>query len=502
MKFPFLLVLAWAASPAAAAEPPAPVEARVAALLPQVDALLAEYGRTRPVPGQVHGVVLDGRLVHVRATGFADVEGGVPVRRETRFRIASMTKSFVALTILRLRDEGKLSLDDPLTRYHPAFPAGGAVPRDAAPVTLRRLLTMTAGLPEDNPWGDRQMALGGADIEALLRAGLSFSTPPGQEFEYSNLGYILLGGVITRVTGRPFQAEITERILRPLGMDATVWDHRDVPAGLLALPYRWEHDAWRREPLADDGAGAALGGLITTIDDFARYQAFHLAAWPARDEPEPVVAHRATVRELHQPHAFSSLTEAVPADGLPAAVQFYGFGLTWRRDARGVTFVGHNGGLPGYGSTHRFCPGRGVGIIAFANGTYASGSLPALRALTLLVEQGALREAAEPGSAVLATRAREVAELIQTWDPALEDRILAVNFFQDRSRPDWQRASARALAAIGPVRSTGAVVPENRLRGHFLLEGERGALDVFFTLTPEAVPRVQELRLSPLPSGR
>src|SRR6185369_1444265 len=165
---------------------------------------------------------------------------------------------------------------------------------DSPPITIRHLMTMTTGLPEDNPWGDRQMADTKAELEKLVGSGLSFSNPPGQSFEYSNLGFMLLGRIVTKVAGVRFQDYITEKILKPLGMKNTVWEYADIPADKLALGYRWEHDAWRLEPILHDGEGAALGGIITTLDDFSRYVAFHLSVWPARDDPDTGPVRRAT----------------------------------------------------------------------------------------------------------------------------------------------------------------------------------------------------------------
>jgi CubicO group peptidase (beta-lactamase class C family) len=105
---------------------------------------------------------------------------------------------------------------------------------------------------------------------------------PGVSYEYSNLGFALLGKIITNVSGKPYQQYINENILKPLGMKNTYWEYTKIPAEKLALGYRWQNNQWVIEPLLQDGSYGAMGGLITTIEDFTKYMDLHLSAWPAR----------------------------------------------------------------------------------------------------------------------------------------------------------------------------------------------------------------------------
>lgn len=472
---------------------------QVESVLPEIDQFYIDYATSRHIPGLVYGIVLDGQLIHARAIGFANLEKKIPAAADTRFRIASMTKSFVAMATLYLRDAGKLGLDDPVAKHLPEFAAVHAPTADSPVITIRNLLTMTTGLPEDNPWGDRQMAITKDALEKFVGSGLSFSNPPGQTYEYSNLGFVLLGKIVTKVAGVRFQDFITEKILRPLGMKDTVWEFADVPADKLALGYRWEHDAWRLEPMLHDGEGAAMGGLITTLDDLARYVAFQLSAWPARDDPDTGPVRRATVREMQMPRIFSSAApRALLLDGKTPnpAVSFYAYGWGWERDSRGVVKVSHSGGLPGFGSIHRFCPDYGLGVIAFGNGRYAPVNAAANMAVNIILEHGHLQPRTVAVSSMLETRRRQVADLIQYWDPALVAEITAENFLLDRDLADWAQLGRERLAAIGPIKSIGPIVPQNQLRGTFPIVGENGRLDVFFTLTPGPVPKVQALELT------
>jgi CubicO group peptidase (beta-lactamase class C family) len=473
---------------------------RVAVILPEIDKMYTDLAAAEHLPGLAYGVILDGKLVHARALGFANVERQIPVTASTEFRIASMSKSFVAMATLKLRDQGKLRLDDPVANYLPELQRVQLPTTDSPLLTIRHLLTMTTGLPEDNPWGDRQMALSNARLEQLVGAGLSFSNAPGQAFEYSNLGFILLGKVVTKVAGVRFQDYVTRAILLPLGMTNTRWDYTQAAPGKLAQGYRWDRDHWETEPILPDGDGAAMGGLLTTMEDFARYVAFHLDAWPARNDPDIGPLRRASLREMQLPHAFAGLSaNATMSDGKTPnpRISFYGYGLTWGRDSRDVVTVGHSGGLPGFGSQYRFAPEHGVAVFAFTNLRYGAVYAPTSNALNMLIERADLGPRPVAVAPILATRKGQVAQLIQSWDPVLGTAITADNFFLDRSREDWVVFAREQLAPIGKITAVGPIQPENQLRGTFPLIGERGTVDVKFTLTPEREPKVQQITITP-----
>lgn len=471
---------------------------KVKALFPEVDQVFRELAEKEKFPGLVYGVVLDGKLVHSSALGFANLELKVPAGPDTAFRIASMTKSFITLAIFKLRDEGKLHLDDPVSMHLPEFRKVRPPTTDSPAVTIRHLMTMTPGLPEDNPWGDRQMAITKKALREFVSGGLSFSNPPGQEYEYSNLGFVLLGQVIAKVSKVPFQKYISDTFLQPLGMLHTGWEFARYATNTLALGYRWTDQAWHPEPILHDGEGAACGGLITTLNDFARYVNMHLDAWPARDEPDKGPVARATLREMQQPHVFSGISaSATLLDGKTPnpGVSFYGNGLGWSMDSQGRIGIGHSGGLPGYGSNYRFLPDYGAGVIAFANRTYAPASRGVSKALDLLVERARLAKREVSVSPILETRHAQVAELVQSWDADLGEEIAADNFFLDHSRAERMKLAQEELAKAGKITMIGPIRPLNQLRGVFPLIGEHGRANVWFTLTPEKNPKVQELNI-------
>lgn len=471
---------------------------KVRRLIPEMDQAFAQFRESEHLPGLVYGIVMDGELVHRGALGFANLEKKVAADPDTGFRIASMSKSFVCLAAFLLRDEGKLMLDDAVDKFIPEFRNVRVPTSDSPRVTIRNLMTMTTGLPEDNPWGDRQMAITKKALRAFIRDGLSFSNPPGQQYEYSNLGFVLLGQVVSKASGMPFQKFIRIRLLEPLGMHQTRWEFSEFPEDHFAFGYRWEHETWTREPILHDGEGAACGGLITTLNDFAKYVRFHLSAWPARDEADSGPLKRATVREMQRPFVLSRFASfATLLDGTTPnpVVAFYGYGLGWSVDSHQVIALAHSGGLPGYGSYYRFLPDHGFGVIAFGNRTYTPASRVCGKVVQILLEKGGLRPRSVSLSPILSERAREVVDLVSRWEPSLESKILAENFFLDRSREDWMALSRQVFAKAGSIRSVLPISPENQLRGAFTIRAENGDILVQLTLTPERVPKIQELHL-------
>ena len=319
-------------------------------LLPAVDARFERLAIDAKIPGVAWGVVRDGELSH--AGGAGTIRDGEDRRpdADSVYRIASMTKSFTATAILLLRDEARLGLDDPVALHVPSL-AGWAPPTaDSPAITIRHLLTMSAGLATDDPWGDRQQGLALDAFERFLASGPPFAWPPGTTFEYSNLGYGILGRVVTAAGGQEYGDLVRDRILGPLGMASTVYHAADVPEARLAHGYVRRDGALIREGSDPYGALASMGGVFSTIRDLARWVAGFLDAFPARDDPEgghPL--RRASRREMQQAHRLvvPSLP-ARPAHAAPVVdVMGYGFGLVVHADTELGTIVVARRRLPG-----------------------------------------------------------------------------------------------------------------------------------------------------------
>lgn len=468
---------------------------KIEAAIPVIDKLYREYAEKNHFPGIVFGLVVDGKLVHAAGAGFTDVSKKTAATPTSLFRIASMSKSVTNMAILKLRDEGKLRLDDPVQQYIPDMAKMTYLTADSPLITIRHLMTHTAGFPEDNPWGDRQLDDSDADLMKLIKGDLSNSNAPGVSYEYSNLGFAMLGAIITKVSGTQYQRYITDNILKPLGMTHTVWEYTEVPANLLAHGYRWEDNQWKEEALLHDGSYGAMGGLITSVEDFSKYMAYHQAAWPPRSDADAGPVKRSSVREMQQPWTFNFLNPQFkyPSGRTCAMTSSYAYGLRWSRDCDGRVYVGHTGGLPGFGSQWWVMPDYGIGVVACGNLTYAGMGNANWAVLDTLIRLADLKPRQLPVSPILTQRKNELMKLLPEWNNAEKSGIFAENFFPDKSVAYRRQAVKDLYAKAGKIVRVGELIPENQLRGRFLIEGEQANIDVFFTLTPENPALIQQL---------
>ena len=462
-----------------------------------VDKMYKDHAAKNNFPALVYGVVVDGGLLYWGTTGFTDVDKKIAATNTSAFRIASMTKSFTTLAVMKLRDEGKLQLDDPASKYIPEMKKIKPLTWDAPQITIRHLMTHAAGFPEDNPWGDRQLADTDKDLLNLISNDVSFSNVPGITYEYSNLGFALLGRIITNVSGKPYQQYITEAIFKPLGMNNTYWDYKKVPAEKLAHGYRKHGNGWKEEALLPDGSYGAMGGLITTMEDFSKYVALHMSAWPPRSNNESLVLKRSSLREMQTTGNFAGLNPnyRYPSGRPCATTAQYAFGLRWTKDCEGRTWIGHSGGLPGFGSNWIFFPDYGFGVLCFANLTYAPTSGINIAVADTLIRLANLKPRIIPPSPILQQRKEEIVKLLPHWNGAESSKIFAENFFPDRPLSELKQLTQSLYEKAGKIVRIGELIPENQLRGTFLLEGEKANIEVFFTLTPEKVPLIQQLDL-------
>jgi CubicO group peptidase (beta-lactamase class C family) len=467
--------------------------AKVLGALPDVEKHFLTQFDKQNLPGLAVGVVLGGELVYGDGFGVRDMATKDAVDVDTVFRIASLTKSFTALAILKLRDQGRLSLDDAADRYVPELAAVAYPTRDSARITIRQLLTHSAGFPEDNPWGDRPLDVSEMAFARLVAKGLSFSSPPNTAFEYSNLGYTILGVIVSRASGVPYRAYVTREILRPLGMSATVFDEREVPRSRLALGYRRQDGRLVNEVNTPDGAYAAMGGLYSSVRDLARYAAFHLAAWPPRNDPEAGPVRRSSVREMHQlarPNRFVVGFEGSAAWGEAGG---YGFGLWSFETCRFDHLVYHRGGLPGYGSALFLLPRQGVAIITLANSTYANPGTG--QALRILGASGGLPEPeASPAPALIAAR-DAVGRLMSRWDDAGARSAFDPSFFLGQPLHRLRAMLDALRSAHGSCRARQRIDAENGLRGSWRVRCDRGWIDVRVTLAPTVPARIQSVEV-------
>jgi CubicO group peptidase (beta-lactamase class C family) len=459
----------------------------------EVDAGFSALVDDGAAPGVAWGVVDRTGLAHAAGHGVVRDQGPRP-DATTAFRIASMTKSFTAASIMVLAERGALSLADPVSRYVPEF-AGVRPPTDDAPqITLGMLLSMSSGLPTDDAWADRQEAMGREEFGRLLSAGVRFSRTPDTEYEYTNLAFAVLGCAVTAASGQSYHEFVDQQLIRPLGLTSTGYDRSGAES--LAVGHVRLDGRWQALPFTKPGVFSAMGGLFSTVDDLARWVRWLADAFPPRDGEDPGPLRRASRRAMQQVRR--AVPPSVPSGSRPV-VWGYGYGLVIEHDPAWGVVVSHNGGYPGYGSHMRWHPRTGLGVISLTNGRYVTGSGPATKAL-----QAVLAEAAAPaGLAPLwpeTLQARtSVERLLRDWDAVVDDMPFAGNVALDLDL-DRRRSEIKNLVdSVGPLQEPTA--PEDVIHSdspaHAVwgVRGARGRLRCEIRLTPQNPPRIQTLEV-------
>jgi CubicO group peptidase (beta-lactamase class C family) len=289
------------------------------------------------LPGAAVVVIRDGEVVVSRAQGLSDVEASEPITTRTRFRLASVSKSFTALLVLQLVEAGRLGLDDPVSKFVPGFPGGDGV-------RIRHVLSHTAGLPDFVSLEDAQR--------------LPLDCAPGERLNYSNVGYALLARVVEKASGRSYEEQLHATILDPLGMMDTGVDRGEPAGSRWARGYLFAPDGGVRpaEYSPMKGETVAAGGLHSTAEDMRIWLQALLGGRIVRPS---------TLREATTPTRL--------AGGRAGA---YGFGFM-TIPFRGLAEFGHGGDISGFNSWFSVYPSERLAIVVLSNaGMRPAGPLP------------------------------------------------------------------------------------------------------------------------------
>jgi CubicO group peptidase (beta-lactamase class C family) len=331
---------------------------RIAAWMPEVEILSRDTFARQQLPSLVAGVLVDGQLIWWQGFGTRDLEEGGPVDAHTQYRVGSITQVVTAMAILRLRDDGKLSLDTPAASYVAELAELAYPTDDSPPITLRHLLTHTAGLPQHGKLdyhGERTSPVTERELCEGVR-GLPVDRAPGLESVYSELGYALLGLIVARVAGGAYSDYVDEHILVPMGLGPGAWSSAAVPRDRLATGYAFEGGQYfpRAEWLF--GAAEGAGGLYASLDQLARLLAYQMTVWPAGGRKSQPPLHNATLRESQRVGGFQR------PDGTGA-----GFGWITASGPTGTPLVFSDGASAQHAAMVVFAPDDRVGVIALTN---------------------------------------------------------------------------------------------------------------------------------------
>jgi CubicO group peptidase (beta-lactamase class C family) len=400
----------------------------------EFEAKLASFVRDNRLYGAAAGVVHGNDFAWSGGAGFADVAARRPSGQEVLYRIASITKTFTGTAIMQLRDAGKLDLDDPIVKWVPEL-AGCATPEAVGGVTIRRLLSHESGLVSEPPGTDfmaEQPSYQGVAARNLERVTEIFTAvPPNTQLKYCNLGYQMLGEIVSRVSETPYPQYVAEQIIAPLGMASTGFEPLAPElAGRSAVGYSGR-------AFSDELAIApsmpllwAEGGLWSTVSDLARWLSFQLAAHPAHGadsaQAESVLA-AATRREMHKPRYLSD-------EEWSSA-----WGISWYSVRKNdVTWVQHSGGLPGFASNACFDRGSRVGAIVLINGDADAATM----AMSLAARARELAAAAAPQLKPPAPTPANLIPLLGVYAPADMSVLIRV---------EWRDGKLAIVEGSGPA---------------------------------------------------
>lgn len=490
-KLSLLLCLLWFGAKAQTAEE------RIKNITTDIDQKFLDFKKARNISAVSYALVYNGEIIHSFHEGAINRLTMKEPNGQSAYRIASMSKSFAGVAVLQLRDAGKLRMDDPIEKYIPELKGQNYSP-GSPDITIQHLLIHAAGLPEDNPWGDRQLGISQEQFLDLLNNGLSFSNDAGVTYEYSNTGFAILGLLIERVSGQPYQEFIRENIWKPLGMHNTYWEYRNVPKDNLVHGYRWVYEKFVEQPVLGDGAYGIMGGIISSTEDFAKYMGLHQSAY-LNEIPDSPVLKKNSVKEMHFKWNFNMISANGGFKGNGERcmnASFYGYGLRIENNCDNIVMLGHSGGLPGYGSDWKIMPDYSLGIVSLSNGTYGTPSALNNEVLPYIVAKAGLKPYIFPVSDILKQRQNELYSLLPSWDGARQTDIFAENFFDDNYLEFLQRDTKAAFAEAGEIVNVHEIVPENALRGTFTVEGEKKNLKIRFTLSPENPAKIQAYRIT------
>tara|TARA_B100000029_G_scaffold454386_1_gene480868 strand:+ start:72 stop:1544 length:1473 start_codon:yes stop_codon:yes gene_type:complete len=354
LAYSMTVVALWT-NPEVRADQPVSKDPRVQSNMALLEAWIESQMAYKGIPGMCVAIVHDQEVIFQRGFGYADLETKKPTTPDTLYRIASHSKLFTAISIMRLRDEGHLQLDDPVKKHLPWFQLKG-LDKNAPTVTIRHLMTHSSGIPREGGdqllWTNFQFPT----TETIMRhiKNQSAVFPAETRWKYSNLAFALLGEIVAAVADMPFDKYVERHIMKPLKMSASGVSLSSIDRKKLATGYGRRLPAGTRQalPVIDARGMAAAAGVTASVSDMTRF-----VSWQFRllngDKTE--VLRPSTLRSMQRIHWLDPKWN-------------HGFGLTfivYKQEDR--MLVGHSGGFPGFLTATFISPEEQLAVIVFSN---------------------------------------------------------------------------------------------------------------------------------------
>lgn len=388
---------------------------RVSSAIRLFDAWISTQQEFLGIPSISVGIIYDQDLIWSKSYGHQDPDQGTPASSDTLYRIASHSKLFTSIAIMRLSDEGKLSIYDPVEKWLPEFKTLAAHADMERPVTIQNLLSHTAGLPREAVsfyWNTEDFPDEDILLEGLAEQEAPY--PPSRQWKYSNLGLALAGEIVERASGREYGDFVQEEILNPLGMTATGTDALTEQARQnLAAGYgrRMPDGSRKRHKYSVTHAMASATGLYTSVEDFAKF-----AAWQfrLRENGGREVLEAETLRDMQRVHWL-----------FPDWKTGWGLGFSINKLKKGV-FVGHGGAIHGYRTRFGIIPDAKIGVVVLTSADDGNPQRYVDRILETIVP--AIRMATKPETEDKPVPAHWAEELVGLYSSgAFDAKVLVLN---------------------------------------------------------------------------
>jgi CubicO group peptidase (beta-lactamase class C family) len=352
---------------------------------------------------------------------------------------------------------------------------------------------MGAGFPTDDPWGDRQEEMSYEDFENLVSKGISFAREPKTGFEYSNLGYALLGRVVTVASGVDYFDFIKKEIFNELQMNVTTFNEREPKKTNKVDGYAKYDKGLTLQAITLPGSFSAMGGISSSINDLTFWVAHFQSAWKVKTKS---VLKISSVREMQEPqrHISTVMLKDANLKKSKTITTSYGFGLFIDDDSLLGRFVSHSGGYPGFGSHMRWHPQSGYGVIALGNLTYAPMNELATEVMNkIVVEVNALPENKELDIWKSTQKALEtVVGLLNKWDENIADKNFAMNVDMDKPRADRVKEFKKVNTKLGKFKVKD-IKSDSPATAKAELKGSKGSIFVEVQMSPEKDNKIQKI---------